>query len=739
MTKQIWKRLLAVTMTLCLMMSLLNLSAFAADGGEDSSAIPLEVGQTVDLTKEEGSTVYGQELSAPIPTSWASSNEAVATVSDTGVVSGLAAGTVTITREGCAYWVPGEDGSEGTYSFDDVAGQATCVQATTTWTVEVTAPAPQGPVAQVGDKTYDSLDDAVTEAPEGSTIVLLADCTLETGFNKTLTFTGNGKITINKQLKSNGEGWMCFGLYDSSRVLTFDGPGVSVEWNSDGTSPWLMLSLSGTLNVTNGASLTFQFDSRTTNARNAIYMNEGAAINVSNGSTFQILGIDTKGTAGQGIQLDKTGASSINVTGNSTFLIDGTNRGYVNSPKIYVEDSTFTVQNCTSNASNGGNLTAVNSKITYQNNAGHGLSAGSVTLKNSSLLSHNNGLYGVYVNGSFLVDGTSTLTVTNNSYAGDYAGLNLTANVTDGRVEKGAVVTISNNFCSGLSNRGVCTFEEGCVLTITNNVNDKGSASYGGGVYNTKDTAHLVLPSDAKIYNNHAVTGGDDIYNTGTITFGPVGSGWILDDCGDTIKGWYDDSADARWAYHTEPKHTEEFTAFADGPVTTPISLKAAHSTISSGGGGGTTRYTLTVRYLEEGTDQVLATAYTTTKDAHTTYDVTSYTDKAIEGYTISQIAGDPVTGTMNGDKEIIVYYIADEDVTDPETPLNPDPGDGDGDGTGTDIGDGEVPLNPDPDTDVPDTDVPETGDSMGLWLALAALSAGGLAVLTLTERRKKA
>lgn len=735
MTKRIWKRLLAVTMALCLMMSLLNLSAFAADGGEDSSAIPLEAGKTVDLTQETGTTVYGQELEAPVEPTWSSSDASIATVDQAGVVTGQAAGTATITREGCAYWVPGGDGSEGTYSFDSVTEGAKYVQATTTWTVKVTAPEPQGPVAQVGDKTYDTLDEAVKDAPEGSTIVLLADCTLNEGFNKTLTFTGNGKITIDKQLKTNGEGWMCFGLGDPSRVLTFDGAGVSVEWTSDGTAPWLMLSLSGTMNVTNGASLTFQFDSRTTNARNAIYMNEGSVINVSKGSTFQILGIDTKGTIGQGIQLDKAGTASINVTGNSTFLIDGTNRGYVNSPKIYVEDSTFTVQNCTSNASNGGNLTAVNSKITYQNNAGHGLSAGDVILQNSSLLSHNNGLYGVYVNGDFQVDGTSTLTVTNNSYDGDCAGLNLTAAVKDGRVEKGAVVTISNNFCSGLSNRGVCTFEEGSVLTITNNVNDKGTSSYGGGVYNTKDTANLVLPSDAKIYNNHAVTGGDDIYNTGTITFGPVGSGWVLDDCGHTIKGWYDDSADARWAYHTEPQHTEEFTAFADGPVTTPISLKAAHSTISSGGGGETTYYTLTVRYLEEGTDQVLVNAYTVSKAAHTYYDVTSYTDKAIEGYTISQVAGDPVTGTMDGNKEILVYYIADEDVTDPETPLNPDPGDGDG----TDIGDGEVPLNPDPDTDVPTTDIPETGDSMGLWLALAALSAGGLAVLTLAERRKKA
>lgn len=143
-----------------------------------------------------------------------------------------------------------------------------------------------GTVAKVDGVEYATLDEAVEKAPEGSTITLLQDCELTKGFNKTLTFNGTGKITIDKQLTSNGEGWMCFGLYDPSRVLTFDGSGVSVEWTSDGTAPWLMLSLSGTLNVTNGASLTFMFDSRTTGTRNAIYMNAGSEINVTNGSTL---------------------------------------------------------------------------------------------------------------------------------------------------------------------------------------------------------------------------------------------------------------------------------------------------------------------------------------------------------------------------------------------------------------------------------------------------------------------
>lgn len=433
-------------------------------------------------------------------------------------------------------------------------------------------------VAEVNGTKYASLNEAVKEAAEGSTITLLKDCELTEGFNKTLTFTGHHKITIPKQLTSNGEGWMCFGLYDPSRVLTFDD--VEVEWISDGTAPWLMLSLSGTLNVTNGANLTFKFDSKTTKTRNAIYMNEGAVLNVTNASTFQILGVGTEGTAGQGIQLDKTGKSTINVRAGSTFLIDGTNRGYVNSPVVNVEDSTFTVQNCTSNASNGGNFTATNSKVTYQNNKGHGLSAGDVILKNTDFLSDNNGLYGVYVNGEFLVDKDSTMTVTNNSYDGDYAGVNLTAAVKDGRVEAGAVVTITGNKCSGFSSRGVCTFKEGSKLTITGNYNDKGNTSRGGGIYNTKDTAHLTLPSDAVIYNNHAVTGGDDIYNTGEITFGKVGTDWTLDDCNHKITGWYDDSDNSRWEAHEKPYHINEFVKFERNGMTTVkglLSLKAAH------------------------------------------------------------------------------------------------------------------------------------------------------------------
>lgn len=391
---------------------------------------------------------------------------------------------------------------------------------------------------------------------------------------------------------------MCFGLYDPTRVLTLDGSGITWNWTSDGSSPWLMLSLSGTFNVKNGAAMNFYFDSRTTGTRNAIYMNAGSEINVSDGSSFTIQGVGTSGNSGQGIQLDLAGTANINVTGGSTFLIDGTNRGYVNSPSIYVDNSTFTVQNCTSNASNGGDFTATNSAVVkYLNNAGHGLSASKITLSNHAYVeSDHNGLYGVYARSGFQMDGTSTIVVTHNSYDGDYSGLQFSAEVQDGHIESGATVTITDNYCSGLSNKGIVVFDDGVNLTIINNVNDKGSTSKGGGVFNFGN-GQLTLPENALIYNNKAVTAADDIYNakTSTIKISEPSVGQELsteqNDTNEdqTITNWFYDGANpnysgklgdagktARWDSH---KYVKLYTYNEDTrTITGEIGLKAAYA-----------------------------------------------------------------------------------------------------------------------------------------------------------------
>ncbi len=254
----------------------------------------------------------------------------------------------------------------------------------------------------------------------------------------------------------------------------------------------------------------------------------------------------------------------------------------INSINIHVDDSEILVENNNGSASNSGYWYVNDSTLNMNNNFYHGLSAEALFANRSNIILDKNGYYGAQLRHGFIIDGDTSLQVTGNSYNFDCAGLKLTAGVTNGLVEAGATVNITDNYCSGLSNNGVCEFEEGVNLTITGNNNDKGTTSNGGGVYNSGASANLTLPSNAVIYNNHADTAGDDIFNntTSTITFGKVGSDWTLEDCGDEITGWFDDSEGNRWEAHDAPLHVSEFTNFNDAGIATIsglTALKAAH------------------------------------------------------------------------------------------------------------------------------------------------------------------
>lgn len=434
--------------------------------------------------------------------------------------------------------------------------------------------------AKVSETEYETLDDAVKAAESGSTIELLRSdvLTFDNIGNKSLTFTGNGTITVKNQTKDGYSG-----------DLKFDGKGVVFQWIGSSNGNWLQLTMSGSLTFSNGAAGIFSFDSAE-GTKCAIYMSETKSmqINVENGSSLSIYGQNTKGVMGQGIQLGKTANTHIRVTGGSTFLIDGTNRGYVNSPEVYVEDSEFTVQNCTSNASNGGKFTAIKSDITFLNNNGHGLSTNALTIEDSTVEANGNTLYGITVNQSpVLIDSRSTVTANANGSGFMGGGIRFSKVLVDPvvKIEAGAKVTIDNNLRKGLENMGTCTIEEGAVLEIKNN-HDSGM---GGGIQNT---GTLVLPSDAMIYNNHADKAGDDIYNDTSknektsITFGPVGSDWVLDDCDHRINGWYydgdpaypEDGTAKRWNAHGDEPFMEEFQLTdATVTVTGTRALKAAH------------------------------------------------------------------------------------------------------------------------------------------------------------------
>ena len=132
------------------------------------------------------------------------------------------------------------------------------------------------------------------------------------------------------------------------------------------------------------------------------------------------------------------------------------------------------------------------------------------------------------------------------------------------------------------------------------------------------------------------------------------------------------------------------------------------------------TYYTVTVNYYDKDSGEVIHTAYTTTQREYTAYDVTAQDKIAITGYTYVETTGDALTGTLNGNKVINVYYTKDNDIDDGNTPTDP----------GTDIGDDDVPVTP--------AKPPKTGDSMGLWIAVAMVSGMGLIWLSLSGKKRK-
>lgn len=464
---------------------------------------------------------------------------------------------------------------------------------------------------------YSDIDEAIAAAESGDTIILLANVEPKKTFYKSLTFRSEGTNFFS--VTYDVYGWRYSGdlTFDHAKFVVNSDFGAHEADNPEAARWVSMVLKNATLTLTNGAAASYSFDSAAgTNC--AIYTDEGndSSIIVEKGSSFSVHGRNTrrneKGIPGQGVQLGNTANCEISVTGGSDFLIDGCNRGYVNSPTVEVNNSTFTVQNCSANASNGGKFTAVDSKVYFLNNGGHGLSAGDALIQKSTLTSTGNGYTGIHIGGNLEVIEGSKVTARGNGWNGWaadlFAGLRINGN---GELDSASSIDIENNFEVGMRIEGENSnvdLSAGSVTIRDNGITNIGSfqnayysweglsragqfnSTKGGGIWN-KGT--LRLPESAAVYNNHAEKAGDDIYSTGTVTFGKVGSGWTLDagangggradasgkvtgtDCRDDIDGWYDDTELHRWEAHRDGKfHTQEVK---EGTHAGTVAVKAAH------------------------------------------------------------------------------------------------------------------------------------------------------------------
>ena len=443
------------------------------------------------------------------------------------------------------------------------------------------------PVAKVGDVTYTSLDAAVEAAKntDDAIIDVLADCTTA-GLNlsKDLTIQGAEGLKSKPTITFTKKGIALWG-----KSLTFKD--CNVEMKGIGSTPysewsWMTVSAGKDASLSlDGATMTMDGTGTADNVH-AIYFGTNNKLNLSHGSELKIENYNQDALEWDG----GDGGYNVNIE-YSTYTSNNNRSGFTGTFYATIDNSTVNVINSRGNGSNGSHFDIKNrSNVKFNDNGSHGLSAGNLTIDNSNVTANGNGANGIHTIGTLNICNKSNVEIKNNKCSissqwtkpgAFYMG------GTESKIEDSTLV-IQDNLGSGIyqkNKNGTLTIADNATVSIMKNKAEK--LGFGGGIY-VNGTANI--SKNVELYNNHAQNAGDDIYNTGTITFGDVGEGWVLDDCDHDINGWYDDGSGysdgtySRWAAHTYPSYISQFNEFdkETGLATLDyeVALKAAHDVI---------------------------------------------------------------------------------------------------------------------------------------------------------------
>ena len=441
------------------------------------------------------------------------------------------------------------------------------------------------PVAKVGDVTYTSLDAAVKAAKDTEVIDVLADCTTA-GLNlsKNLTIQGAEGLKSKPTITFTKKGIALWG-----KSLTFKD--CNVEMKGIGSTPysewsWMTVSAGKDASLSlDGATMTMDGTGTADNVH-AIYFGTNNKLNLSHGSELKIENYNQDALEWDG----GDGGYNVNIE-DSTYTSDNNRSGFTGTFCARIDNSTVNVINSRGNGSNGSHFDIKNrSNVKFNDNGSHRLSAGNLTIDNSNVTANGNGANGIHTIGTLNICNKSNVEIKNNKCSissqrtkpgAFYMG------GTESKIEDSTLV-IQDNLGSGIyqkNKNGTLTIADNATVSIMKNKAEK--LGFGGGIY-VNGTANI--SKNVELYNNHAQNAGDDIYNTGTITFGDVGEGWVLDDCDHDINGWYDDGSGysdgtySRWAAHTYPSYISQFNEFdkETGLATLDyeVALKAAHDVI---------------------------------------------------------------------------------------------------------------------------------------------------------------
>ena len=451
-------------------------------------------------------------------------------------------------------------------------------------------PAPTPPpavgsfVAKIGTQTYETLDAAI-EAVQGDEVIEVGeDCTLTVGtIEKAVVINGNGytisvpeQDTDNHALKINAS-------------LTFNK--ANVVFTNENAEWTVTMSGNGVLTLDEGSTCIIE--------KHGIYADNYATINVKGGSKLTVQNISYTAL------MADAGFADLNIEEGSTVVVDRAYRGDevpngINNFKINVVNSTLNVTNCENQGLVRCELTLDKSNAEISGND-TGITGypdtDTLTLKNGSTLMKDNIHCGIYMSGGKIdvQDGTKlTITGTGNpteediitaSYAGALYIAKYNPYQTNVEFADNATVELKDNAVSAIKNGGKVYVGANTVIT-----NNGSKTEYGGGIQNYGE---IIISADAQLYNNHAKIAGDDIYNSTftkkgvtykpSLTFAPVGKDWVLDDCNDPIVGWYHDGKEKRWngdGKDTE-YYTDEYEVKAEA-VSEALALKAAHGQFCS-------------------------------------------------------------------------------------------------------------------------------------------------------------
>ncbi|MCD8127264.1 MAG: hypothetical protein LUD82_07395, partial [Clostridiales bacterium] len=252
-------------------------------------------------------------------------------------------------------------------------------------------------VAQIGDTTYATLDEAVTAAADGDTITVLADCE-SAGLNLSKDLTIKGAENVNPTITFNTYGFALWANVDlvfedcTVKMNNITSTPYTGEWN------WMAICASSGVTLTLN-NVDMSIICTESNDAHCIYFCNDNKLNL-NESTLTI-----KGYKQDALEWDGgDGGYNVNIV-DSTFISDGNRSGFTGTFYATIKNSNVQVINSSRNGSNGSHFIITDSTVDFSNNGAHGLSTGILTVTDSTITANNNGYCGIIFN--------STATFTN--------------------------------------------------------------------------------------------------------------------------------------------------------------------------------------------------------------------------------------------------------------------------------------------------------------------------------------